>query len=60
MLVVAKAIGTIFHYERHGVWVPAFAGTTLKESRAASRGELLRFKRGGLLIAQFMARELAD
>jgi hypothetical protein len=28
MLVVAKATGPIFHYYGHGVWVPAFAGTT--------------------------------
>ena len=28
VFVVAKAIGSIFWPPRHGVWVPAFAGTT--------------------------------
>ena len=28
MFVGAKAVGTIFYPQGHGVWVPAFAGTT--------------------------------
>src|SRR5258708_5029518 len=28
MFVVAKAIDPIFYLQRHGVWVPALAGTT--------------------------------
>src|SRR5882724_9230125 len=63
MSVVAKASGSIFQHRGHGVWVPAFAGTTMEwllpHSRPASGCELL-LGRQRLLHAQFVARQFAD
>src|SRR3982074_1310840 len=64
MFVGEEATGCMFPHQERGVWVPAFAGTTVeflaRRSRAASRGELLLFRRRGLPLAQFVAREFSD
>src|SRR4051794_18166706 len=41
MLVVAEAIGTVLRSQWHGVWVPAYAGTTDANLSAPQRSRRL-------------------